>query len=60
MPRTRVNLQKSEANDRSFTISSLEFCLSQLRKADPNLVKKAIASGDGLTESKSMSLNVNI
>ncbi|CCD67346.2 Vacuolar protein sorting-associated protein 52 homolog [Caenorhabditis elegans] len=52
MPRTRVNLQKSEANDRSFTISSLEFCLSQLRKADPNLVKKAIASGDGLTESK--------
>lgn len=52
MPRRRANLKKSDTSDRSFTISSLEFCLSQLRKADPNLVKKAISSGDGLTESK--------
>ncbi|CAL2050557.1 unnamed protein product [Caenorhabditis brenneri] len=52
MPRRRGNLQKCDTTDRSFTISSLEFCLSQLRKADPKLVKKAIASGDGLTESK--------
>ncbi|PIC19186.1 hypothetical protein B9Z55_024817 [Caenorhabditis nigoni] len=52
MPRKRVAFQKADGNDRSFTIASLEFCLSQLRKADPNLVKKAIASGDGLTESK--------
>ncbi|CAI2357448.1 unnamed protein product [Caenorhabditis sp. 36 PRJEB53466] len=52
MPRKRVQLPKNSPNERSFTISSLEFCLSQLRKADPKLVKKAISSGDGLTESK--------
>uniref|UniRef100_A0A8R1I5B0 Vacuolar protein sorting-associated protein 52 homolog n=2 Tax=Caenorhabditis japonica TaxID=281687 RepID=A0A8R1I5B0_CAEJA len=51
MPRKLVNHQKSVNSDRNFTVSSLEFCLSQLRKADSQLVKKAIASGDGLTQS---------
>ncbi|CAI5453991.1 unnamed protein product [Caenorhabditis angaria] len=37
--------------EKNFTIASLEFCLSQLKRADESVVRKAITSGDGLSES---------
>ncbi|CAB3399212.1 unnamed protein product [Caenorhabditis bovis] len=37
--------------ERNFTIASLENCLSQLKRADESVVRKAIESGDGLNES---------